>query len=386
MNDTTNVPFGHASEPAHSELETMIGDTVGRLFADHATPALRQRSEDGEWAHALWSLAEDAGLPRALCSAGRGGSEARWRDAWPIFAGIGRWAVPLPLAETMVAAWVLDGAGQDVPAGPIAIAVGGAALSLDGSGAVSGTLGSVPWAGSCRWLLTTAQQAGVAAAQWLLIDLGLQSARCTPVRSMAGDPHAEVRLDRAVPAAAFAAAPEYGADPLQWLGALVRSAMLVGAMEAALASAVAHANERTQFGRPLAKFQALQHGLAAAAGEAAAARMAARVAFASMGTHGPGPTTAFDTAVAKVRSGRAASQVAALAHQVHGAIGFTQEHGLHRLTRRLWAWRQEFGSDAHWAARLGREAIAHGAAEFWPALCERRFGAAARDNLLDTTP
>jgi acyl-CoA dehydrogenase len=376
----TTIPAGAAPITGASELETMIGDTVRRLFTDQVDAALRQRAEAGEWPQALWTMAEDAGLPLALCSSGRGGSEARWSDAWPIFAGIGRWAVPLPLAETMVAAWVLDRAGQNLPAGPIAIATGSAALSLDG-GTLSGTLGDVVWAGPCRWLLTTARTAARGAPLWVLVDLHAPSARCTPGRSMAGEPRAAVQLARAVPAAAFAALPGDGADPLLTLGALARSAMLVGAMESALTSAVEHANEREQFGRPLAKFQTIQHALATAAGELVAARMAARVAFASIGSNGPGPTTAFDIAVAKARAGQAASRVAALAHQVHGAIGFTYEHGLNQATRRLWAWRQEFGSDAQWAARLGRSAIAHGAAGFWPTLCARRLDGAAQDKL-----
>ena len=66
---------------------------------------------------------------------------------------------------------------------------------------------------------------------------------------------------------------------------------------------------------------------------------------------------------------------AAIAHQVHGAIGFTHEHSLHFATRRLWAWREEFGADAWWAERLGQAAIAAGAAGFWPALTQRALSA-----------
>ena len=60
--------------------------------------------------------------------------------------------------------------------------------------------------------------------------------------------------------------------------------------------------------------------------------------------------------------------VARLAHQVHGAIGFTQEHKLHHLTRRLWAWRDEAGSELHWSRVLGTELLARGADGLWPAL------------------
>ena len=81
----------------------------------------------------------------------------------------------------------------------------------------------------------------------------------------------------------------------------------------------------------------------------------------------------FSIAAAKVRAGEAATRACSIAHQVHGAIGFTREHSLHFATRRLWAWREQFGSDAWWAEALGRAAIAGGAAAFWPALTRRRF-------------
>ena len=73
-----------------------------------------------------------------------------------------------------------------------------------------------------------------------------------------------------------------------------------------------------------------------------------------------------DVAVAKVRVGEAASNGAAIAHQVHGAMGFTYEHSLHHATRRLWAWREEFGNETLWAGRLGRLITEHGADELWP--------------------
>jgi acyl-CoA dehydrogenase len=60
--------------------------------------------------------------------------------------------------------------------------------------------------------------------------------------------------------------------------------------------------------------------------------------------------------------------VAAACHQVHGAIGFTQEHVLHYFTRRLWSWRDEFGSEAWWNRRLGTIACSQGADAFWPAV------------------
>jgi acyl-CoA dehydrogenase len=117
-----------------------------------------------------------------------------------------------------------------------------------------------------------------------------------------------------------------------------------------------------QFGRPIAKFQAVQHNLAMLAGEVAAASAAADIAAEACAD---GIALA-PVAIAKVRGGEAAGTGAAIAHQVHGAMGFTYEHSLHHATRRLWAWREEFGNEAQWAARLGRLVATRGADELWP--------------------
>ena len=89
------------------------------------------------------------------------------------------------------------------------------------------------------------------------------------------------------------------------------------------------------------------------------------------------PADAFDDAVfleaasAKIRSAEAAEQGAAIAHQVHGAIGFTKEHVLHRFTLRLLSWRDDFGHESHWAVALGNRVAARGAGELWPLVASR---------------
>ena len=69
-----------------------------------------------------------------------------------------------------------------------------------------------------------------------------------------------------------------------------------------------------------------------------------------------------------MRVGEAAGRGSKVAHQVHGAIGFTHEHELHYRTRRLWAWRDEMGSETWWAARVGEAVLARGADGLWPLL------------------
>ena len=162
------------------------------------------------------------------------------------------------------------------------------------------------------------------------------------------------------------------------MGAAVRAVQMSGALEAILEIAVAYANERVAFERPIAKFQAVQHNLARLAGEVAAAMAAAgsaadAIAMRTAGTCAGGFDDAvlLEVAAAKIRVGEAAGEGAGIAHQVLGAIGFTREHVLHRFTQRLWAWRDDFDNESAWAVRLGALVAAGGGEGLWPLLASR---------------
>jgi acyl-CoA dehydrogenase len=157
------------------------------------------------------------------------------------------------------------------------------------------------------------------------------------------------------------------ADAVRLYGALMRSAQMAGALEGALATSTKYVTERKQFGRPIGNFQAIQHQLALLAGHTAASGIAADHAFRAADRR----DLRFEVAAAKTRIGEAAGLGASIAHQVHGAIGFTYEHSLHFLTRRLWSWRAEFGAEVDWATWLGRDVSARGAGELWNYLTNR---------------
>src|SRR5260221_9961154 len=93
--------------------DTLVLDAADRLFADHATTALVNAAEDDEWPQALWRAIDDAGFPDAL------GGLGELPDAMAILRAAGRHAVPLPLAETMLARLALRAAGMKVPGGPL---------------------------------------------------------------------------------------------------------------------------------------------------------------------------------------------------------------------------------------------------------------------------
>jgi acyl-CoA dehydrogenase len=352
----------------YSGQQDMIADTVRRIFSDHAAEAQRHCENTGGLPLDLWGFATENGLHLALASEAAGGSELTWQDAWPILHGMGYWQVPLPLAETMIAAALLSAAGIAIPAGPMTIIEAGRQpdlrLSRDGDSVrLDGAASEVPWAAVAGWAVVSGEAEGTSAIA--LVELADRGVALVAGRNTAGEPRDSVRF-AGVRCHALARRPSHcPAQPVFLLGAIARCAMMVGALEAAMKMSVTYANDRLQFGRPIGKYQAIQQALAELAGEVVSARMATQVAFCSLSEDEGWRRAAFDIAVAKVRTGEAATRVPAIAHQVHGAIGFTHEHALHLATRRLWSWRREFGSDALWAARLGEAAIDAGSQGFW---------------------
>ncbi len=351
-----------------NDTQTMLADTCARLFTAEVTPGLIESAEKGTWPAALWQTLEENGLTLPQIPESRGGAGGSWGDAHVVLVAAGRFAVPLPLPETMIGAWLLASSGLKVPLGPLTVApvraVDTLTLSRDGAGwRLSGVASRVPWGASAGHVVVSAASDG----KPMIALVAGGSATAEPDVNLAFEPRDTLTWSGAPVLAAAPAGEALPRNALISAGALARSAQMAGGLEFLLAQSVKYVTERVQFGRPLASFQAIQHNLALLAGHTAAAGMAAQRAFASMDAG----DAAFEIAVAKIRTGEAAGLGAGIAHQAHGAIGFTYEHSLHFVTRRLWSWRAEFGAEAHWAAVLGREVAARGADALWPHLTSR---------------
>ncbi len=428
--------------------DSLVAETARRIFGDVCDPQAVNRAVDEAWMAPAWSALEEAGLPLAWVPEALGGSGAGLADGFAVLREAGRAAVPLPVAETLLAGWLLAQAGIAAPKGVMSCgpAREGDRIVLAGDGTLRGRLRAVPFAKGAEHLAVLAKREGggavvaLVAARDALVDDG---------GSLAGDPLNPLRLGGVRPVAVAHAPPSLDAGTLLTMGAAVRAMQMAGALETILDLSVAYANERVAFGRPIGKFQAVQQSLARLAGEVAAAIAAAgssadaianaptfasgesgaagspppfwgrdRVGGIAEGRGQPprhqrgaiadtaeargltpsgfppppphilearlqrdgegNPASAdwdegvfLEVASAKIRVGEAAGEGAAIAHQVLGAIGFTQEHVLHRYTRRLWAWRDDFGSESAWAVKLGRLVAAKGADALWPMLAAR---------------
>lgn len=296
----------------------------------------------------LWEQLHGLGLTLVGIPEEAGGSGGGLEEAVLVARLAGRHALPVPLADTCLAgAWALAAAGHDVPSGPVAVVPG---LELAGS-RLRGRAVGVPWARGASTL------AAVASGQVVPLEVG----EVTVVEgvNLAGEPLDVVEVSD-VDVSGRARTLPSGADAVAERGALARAALLVGALEQVLDLTCQYAVERQQFGRPIARFQAVQQSLALLAGEVQAARAALDLAARD-------PRRAH-VAGAKLRAGDAAGAATEIAHQVHGAIGYTDEHQLHRFTTRIWSWRDEWGSEEEWAIELGRLACEAGADQLWAGL------------------
>ena len=350
--------------------DTLLVDATTRIFRELCDPQTVNAAPDDAWRDDLWLALDEAGLTRAWVPENLGGSGATLADGFDILSVSGHYAVPVPLGETMLAGWLLAAAGITVP--NVAMTVAPARLrdrlQIGNDGTLQGRALGVPFAGGVDCVVAIAEQDG----RWHVVQVAAADCRITSAPGLSGDGRDAVVFDGAVPLAIGVLREDLDGDAAALMGAAIRAVQIGGALQAILELATKYAKERVAFERPIARFQAVQHNLAELAGETAAAVAAASSAADTIQANQRLDDAAFlEIAAAKIRAGEAAGRGAAIAHQVHGAIGFTAEHVLQRFTRRLWAWRDDFGNESEWAVRLGTFVAGRGADELWPLLASR---------------
>jgi acyl-CoA dehydrogenase len=332
----------------NAELRQLVDD-IGRRSFD---ARLGRRRVPDQFDDDLWRNLEETGLARLTSTPDL--------DAGPeqlavVLRGIARHAGAVPIAETdALAAWLGNTAGIDLPAGPLTVAI----TEADAPNGRIAAAAEVPWASASVAVVLLARSGD--SARVGILDLA--STSITDGHNLAGEPRDRLTFD--VAADELSEADPAIADELLLRGSWCRCMQIIGALDAAAAMSVAHTRERIQFGRALSKFQAVQHALAAMAGEIERARAVATLAVAAAADYG---FSAFETeyavTAARVTVGRAVTPVTTIAHQLHGAIGVTDEHPLWSATMRAQSWASDYGTTVGHARRLGRMAL--GAAEPW---------------------
>ncbi len=195
----------------------------------------------------------------------------------------------------------------------------------------------------------------------LLVERGAAGLAIEPQPASGGEPLFAVALD-GVEVGANAIVGEQGAgwptlERMLARGAALKAAELVGIGQAALDLTLAYARERTQFGRPIGSFQAVQHHCANIYRELVACRLLAyRAAWALDGAGGdpaePGPRRA--VAAAKAKASEAIPWATRVAHQVHGGVGYYRDYPLEQHTRRAIAAAAAYGDARYHRRRLAQ--------------------------------
>jgi acyl-CoA dehydrogenase len=344
-----------------------LRDAVDKQLTQECPPRVVRAAETEGFQARLWSQLAAAGVPWIGTPEANGGSGGRLDDLAEVLMLCGRHAVPLPVAETgLLGSWLLTSAGLDVPQHPVTVPVPqvGDEIRLRrqaGQWVLDCSLASVPWARECTEVILLCRDD--AQLPWL-VRLPAETATVSHLANLAGEPRDAVSVvDRILPADTVTSLPAGPAieDDLLLRGALSRTLLAAGAAGRLRDLTLRYATQRVQFGRPIAAFQAVQQSIAIMASESELAGISAVSAIECyLGGDNLG------VAAARVAANRAADTARRAAHQIHGAIGMTFEYDLQLYSRRITAWRHEFGNCSYWAERVGRLAREKGLV--WPTI------------------
>lgn len=316
----------------NNNLQDAIGEPFQRLLQQRCTPQeVRAIERDGKGASstALWRALDESGFIDALVPEAKNGAGLNLASVFSVLESCGNHALPLPLGETMIARALLVAVEHPVPTEPIALGC----ASQEGGDLVCRLM---PYASTAHFALLEVDH------RLVLLPCEQAQRSLLAVHACAG----ELRW----PATALSAAVLLRSDAsVRHIQACLLACQIAGALSRVFSMTLRYANERVQFGKPIGKFQAVQHQISAMAEHTTMACMAARIGCDST-SHLPNERRA---AIAKSVSSEAAASVAALGHALHGAIGMTEEYDLQLYSRRLHEWRLCAGAESYWHRELG---------------------------------
>ncbi|CAG4894077.1 acyl-CoA dehydrogenase family protein [Paraburkholderia gardini] len=313
----------------------MFTEAIEAILRDHVTPEAIRAIEKGGAPSLVWNALEEAGFLALLTPESAGGAGLSLPAIAPVFTALGRYAMPVPFAQSIAARALLRDTDGAVPAGMTTLA-GTCRRHQDGALEAS----HVPFGMRCDHVLANVD------GELVLLDAGAAERTACGVHGSASGMLSW--RPAAVPASLAA-----NGEAVLLFSAAIHAAAIAGAMDRVFGMTLQYCNDRSQFGKSIGKFQAVQHQLSVMAQHVAAAGIASELAFSGEGIV-PGGLA---TAIAKARTSMAVPLVASTAHALHGAIGVTAEYDLQLYTRRLHEWRMADGSEAFWNRMVGNAVL-----------------------------
>jgi len=307
----------------------MFTEAIESILADQCTPAAIRQIEKGGSPAALWGALAESGFLELMAGEEAGGAGLDLAAVFPIFVAFGRHALPVPAAQTIAARALLRGA--KVPEGMITLA-GHGRRTPDGAFVAA----NVAFGGMAEFALADID------GQFVLLDTRLAERTASGVHGSLGS---TLRWSREMIGQPLG---DNGAE-VGTFSAALHAAAIAGAMERLFGMKLSYCSDRVQFGKPIGKFQSVQHQLSVMAEHVACAGVAAEMVFPA-GARVPSRLAA---ATAKSRTSMSVPIVAATAHALHGAIGVTEEFDLQLYSRRLHEWRMADGAEPYWNRIVG---------------------------------
>jgi acyl-CoA dehydrogenase len=348
-----------------SEIRSMLEDTVGKLFKDNCSKELITEAEKGVFPKGLWSTLDELGVTLVGIDEDQGGAGGDLGDFLSLIKIVGFYAAPVPLAEHILSNWLLTSAGLPIANGITTFSQELLKDTLEFNDneegwVITGKARLVPWGRDAEMLIVVGTTSDGA---FMLASVPLIDCEILEKNSLAGEPRDEVTLSSVlIPRDRTKRVELKQVEKLLLISTLTRVMFMTGALERILELTVDYSKERIQFGRPISKFQAIQQQLAVLAGETTASMAVADYMINNVDDK----LEVDEVAMAKIQLGDAAEVVTRIAHQVHAAMGFTDEHPLHQSTRRVWSWRDEFGTETTWALTLGDKVLETTSNRLWP--------------------
>lgn len=303
----------------------------------------------------LWAQLGELGMQDVLVAPELGGGGGTLLDLAVVVNALAEQGVSVPIIETGIGRWAMSASGLSAD-GVVSVGHICADGDLEDDRTTAEPVLSAPWGRLATQVLVCHGEAVHLASPKVVLETAY---------NVAGEPvdRLQVGLD--------------GSDQLLSVRSedvlarisLLRTASLLGASRGALDLTRRYVGERHQFGGPLADIPAVAANLATMRVQLEQAETALRRGIHALDRPGDqievGPGAAAAASVARILADAAATDIAQLAHRLHGAIGTTLEYPLHHLTRRIWAWRDADGNTHEIASTLGRTALEMGEAEVW---------------------
>ena len=337
-----------------SEELGIILETTSKVLNKHVNHQLRQNiDKENSDLTSLWNEIEQLGLPKIAVKEKFNGSGFPLSTILPIIKLSNNIGAPIPISETILSNYILSESDINPPNGILTYAMDAKNLKITGN-EISGDLISVPYLNlTDKIILITEIEKS---KKIILIKNSGEDKELK--KNFLSEPRYNLKLKKC---RILNVKPINLSLNFKHLGAIVRSAQMIGSMEKILDLCIDYCTQRKQFGRALSKFQAIQHQIS----EMAVELSASSAALSTLTNSDDIFKNKKDIAILKIRAGAAAGKVIAISHQVHGAIGFTQEYELAYFTRNLNSWRNDFGNESFWEDFLGKDFLENNNQNLW---------------------